>query len=485
MNPTTQTVPASKPKKIAPSKKAKAKQKTRTVVELQADIDAIKAKAPSSSSSSTVLEPEGFDTSFFRDLENTHPYGRVIFVGGAGTGKTRGAVDTCIGTYKMASCKKLVVVVDPESALHFLRPRFEAAGVPVRRMPSRTFADLARVFVDAAGVADAVIIDNISGYRDELIAAHKASTGASQLTPACWQLINSRWYSEFLQPLRRAPFHVFMTGREADIYEAVFDDEGRHESVKTGTKLRAGNDTAYEADLIVHMERVEVAVVDSKPVTVRRATVTKDRSDLIDGAVFDNPTFDSFKPAVAFKLKDGRPGTDFEEASTTGLLSGPAGSRHERRSLIGQIEAELSKLGDRRSAIVAAQRTAALNGSFQTSSWPTIELLDLEDLELGLDLLRGVMADGGRSLIIGRPQPMPADVVVAAVRDGLAAADADTLAGRNSALVAANTLASNLSEPHRSTAADLIKAAKKRWPSGTGGHAGSGAAPRRAPPTDS
>ena len=71
--------------------------------------------------------------------------------------------------------------------------------------------------------------------------------------------------------------------------------------VKSGVKMKMAGETPFESDMNVWME-LEQDVTDDGVKVWRAAQVMKDRSGLIDGKVFMNPTYKDFQPVVQFLM---------------------------------------------------------------------------------------------------------------------------------------------------------------------------------------
>jgi len=67
--------------------------------------------------------------------------------------------------------------------------------------------------------------------------------------------------------------------------------------------MKVEGETAYEPDMLVLMERFEEVLGEDKKVW-REATILKDRSTLLDGKTFKNPSYQDFAPSVEAMMAD-------------------------------------------------------------------------------------------------------------------------------------------------------------------------------------
>jgi hypothetical protein len=92
--------------------------------------------------------------------------------------------------------------------------------------------------------------------------------------------------------------------------------------------MKVEGETAYEPDMLILMERYEEVLGRQKRVW-REATIVKDRSTVLDGKTFEDPTFEDFAPAIRVMLAHGRKAATQAEGDsekvTNGELSRNAG----------------------------------------------------------------------------------------------------------------------------------------------------------------
>jgi len=238
------------------------------------------------------------DDGFFADLENTKPYLKAAFEGFPGTGKTYTAAMVAIGLYKLIGSTKPVVIFDTEKAAKFLLPFFAEKGIPVKQKESRSLADLKETMKRCRdGFSDILLIDSSTHVWENFVEAYRRNKNKTRLSFEDWGVIKPQWRQEFSDPFVRDPYHTIMTGRVGYEYDDEKDESGKRQIVKSGIKMKMEGDTAYEPDLLVMMDRTENLLGEKKEI-YREATIVKDRSTIIDGKTFRNPSFKDFLPAL-------------------------------------------------------------------------------------------------------------------------------------------------------------------------------------------
>lgn len=332
------------------------------------------------------------DDDFFSPLENTKPYLKVAFEGFAGCGKTYTAAQLAAGLHERIGSTKPIVIFDTERAAKFLRPFFADKGIRVLHKESRSLADLKETMRRCReGASDILFIDSITHVWESFLAAYAQKVRRTRLEFQDWGIIKPTWKTEFSDPFVRDPYHCMMTGRAGFEYAQEKDENGKRQLVKTGIKMKVEGETAYEPDMLVLMERFEEVLTDRKQVW-REATIIKDRSTLIDGRTFKNPSFQDFGPAIEAILADPTTRRPTEEGDATRLFKTEedrAEWRRRRDILLEEIEGFMVKHGLAGTAADAKRaKVAALQAGFQTASWTAISGLSVERIEEGFAALR-------------------------------------------------------------------------------------------------
>lgn len=333
---------------------------------------------------------------FFADIGNDKPFVKMALEGFAGSGKTHTAVVVAIGVHRMIGSKKPIVFFDTEKASKFVKPLFDEAGIKVKVKSSRSLADLTETMARCRdGFSDVLIIDSVSHCWQDWIEAYQRKKNRDRLSFDDWGPIKTEWRKRFSDPFVRDPYHIMMCGRVSFEYEnEVNEKTGKREIFKSGLKFRADSDLAYEPDWLLLMERQEVVIGKDKDVW-REATVLKDRSRLIDGKTFRNPTFECFEPAVR-ALFDGQGDAvkHSAERNSGDLIEDDSGEnwgreKRQRAIYAEEIQGELARAWGAQTAEHKAKRQELLERHFGTVSWTKIsEATASAALKRGLDALR-------------------------------------------------------------------------------------------------
>jgi hypothetical protein len=204
-----------------------------------------------------------------------------------------------------------------------------------------------------------------------------------------WGIIKPLWKKKFSDKFVTANCHIIFTGRAGYEYEdeVMEDDNGRkrREIHKSGIKMKAENETAYEPDLLVLMSRHEDILGDEKKVW-REAMIIKDRTTLIDGKTFKNPTFSDFEPFV-LQMLDGsikETAPEDQELNFKDHEHQINSNKKQRDIALDKIKSyfELMQIGTGKAE--KSLKVKILIAAFGTPSWQEIESLQFKDLNLGL-----------------------------------------------------------------------------------------------------
>lgn len=268
---------------------------------------------------------------FFAELENTTPYFKCALQGMAGTGKTFTAAQIAAGLWNRIGSDKPIIIFDTEKSAKFLKPMFAKAGVKVLVKQSRTLPDLMKTMqLCSDGEADILLIDSITHVYEQFLSDYQKRKGRSRLYFQDWGEIKPTWKREFSTRLVNSDCHIIFTGREGFTYDHIEDQKGNVEIVKSGVKMKAEGETAYEPDLLLRMERFEELLDHDKHVW-REATVVKDRSDLLDGRTFKDPSYEDFAPVIEFLLDDPREAVETVSHPNDDLIRDEEDGRKERQ----------------------------------------------------------------------------------------------------------------------------------------------------------
>jgi hypothetical protein len=335
-------------------------------------------------------------------------YLKLGLYGEAGSGKTFTASKVAIGLRQYIKSDKPIAFADTETGSDYVRHLFEDAGIKLMSAKTRAFSDLLGITDEAEKECAVLIVDSISHYWTEL---QDAWMKKNNLTRINWMKhsapIKAIW-RDFTERYVNSKLHIIICGRSSPIYEDVIDPEdGSKESRKTGTKMKTENEMGYEPSLLAEMTPVQL-IPSFGGKLVRRAFVKKDRFDILDGKLFDNPTFESFLPHIE-KLNLGGDHKALETGrDSLGLIRDEnSGEKRalNKEILCEKITNEIKKLYPGQSEKDKAARIALLEGTFGTNSWTEISTLFRNDrLEAGLDSLRAKVAE------VEGPAPEPEPV---------------------------------------------------------------------------
>jgi len=310
----------------------------------------------------------------------------------AGSGKTFTASQVAIGLSTLLKSDKPIAWADTETGSDFVKPRlFDPAGKKMFVAKTKSFSDLLKIVDEAEAGNDILIIDSISHFHDELMAAYLAANQLKRMRLKDWQPIKAAW-REFTERFVQSKLHVILCGRSSDVWEEKEDPEdGAKELQKVGTKMRAEREISYEPSLLVEMEAVQLSPRIGGEL-VRRAHVRKDRFDVIDGKVFDNPTLNDFMPHIALlniggehkAIEPGRNSQDIFERNDIGERKAI-----QKDILLEKIQNEIKKLYPGQTKEDQLAKIAILEELFQTNSWTQVSTFYSNDkLAEGLNNLQ-------------------------------------------------------------------------------------------------
>lgn len=358
---------------------------------------------------------------FFTPIGNTKPFLKANFYGFAGTGKTHTAALLAIGLHKRIGSQKPVVIFDTEKAAKFLKPLFAEAGIEALVRESKSLADL-KVTMQRMreGAADILIIDSISHVWEEYLQAYARKVNRTRLQFQDWGVIKPTWKAEFSDPFVADPYHVIMCGRAGYEYESeVSEETGKREIFKSGVKEKVEGETAYEPDIMILMNRFEEVLAKDKKIW-REATIIKDRSTILDGKTFTNPTYEHFAPAIEALLESPIPrGANVMPEGDTALLFRTEEEkyewRRERDKMIEEIDGLLTRIAPGATGKDRQLKLDLLDRVFGTTSMTAIGELRPEQLregytKLGLEAVAMGIAEiveieGRKRLVAKQPQP--------------------------------------------------------------------------------
>lgn len=326
-------------------------------------------------------------------------YLKCGMLGFQGSGKTYTAAKLAIGLAREVGNKKPVAFYDTETGSDFVKPLFDEAGIELLVAKTRAFKDLLAFMEEAEKTCSVGIIDSISHVWIELLEATQRALHVNRLLFHHWGGIKSNW-RQFTDLYVNSKLHVMLCGRAKWEYDYEEDEEGKKELIKTGTAMRAEAEMGYEPSLLLEMVRIRKSEITGDPNAkglIHRCYVIKDRTDTMNGAEIDNPTYEHFRPVLA-KLAIGGEhlGVDTRRRSDE-LIDNRERERMDRKRRIAVALEEIKNIfiendlsGSSKEA--TKERLAILKKCFGTGSWSAIEGMKLEEMETGLAALKLVFS---------------------------------------------------------------------------------------------
>lgn len=217
---------------------------------------------------------------------------KIGFYGAQGSGKTFTSLLIAEGLAERS--KKKIAFVDTEHGTDFYCKR-----VPERTAHPEAFEFDALYTRSLTEVLDAVksldpkeyavvVIDSMTHVWEAAKAAYDGKqTKIGTIPFQAWAKIKKP-YKELMAYLLSSPMHVLFCGRQGVEYET---DEESEELKAVGYKMKAEGETPYEPHILIRMESVR-AKKTNETATIY-AYAEKDRTGVLQGRTFANPTFNS------------------------------------------------------------------------------------------------------------------------------------------------------------------------------------------------
>jgi hypothetical protein len=322
----------------------------------------------------------------FTKAENTTSHLKMGMMGFAGSGKTYTATSIAIGLHKLAAVKKPIFFLDTETGSDWVKPRIEAAGIELFTAKTRAFRDLLAAVPEAEASASLLLVDSLTHFWIELTDAYMRTKKRTRLQFEDWAYLKTEW-RKFTDLFVNSNLHVIVCGRAGFEYDYSTDEEtGKKQLEKTGIKMKAEGEMGYEPSLLVLMEReMDMASKTNK----HFAKVLKDRSTLLDGKEFADPTFDHFLPHIQCLNLGGRQlGVDTTRTSVSLIPPDVRDNRSTQRKIVlDEIESLIVLHHPGQAAADKKKKLELLRTHFE-ASWTEIEtVMPLERLRAGYDTL--------------------------------------------------------------------------------------------------
>lgn len=339
-------------------------------------------------------------TSLFKPAEVTTAYLKMALMGFQGSGKTFTAIETAAGLVNLLrelnlpEGDKPIAFADTEKGSDWILPRVKAQGIEMITAKTRAFSDLLKLVREAEAHASVLVVDSLTHFWVELTETYCSKKARDlkresyRLQFQDWAFLKSEW-RKFTDLFINSKCHIILCGRAGFEYDYFEDDGGKKQLEKTGIKLKAEGEMGYEPDILILMERR--MNMDTKA-DEHIAHVVKDRSTILDGKEFADPTFKHFLPHVkCLNLGGKQMGVD---TSRTSAASIPHDAPRDKSSLQrGVVIDEINDLllhhnASGTSAADKKKRSDLMQKHFGTVSKTAIEeLMPLWDLRAGYDSL--------------------------------------------------------------------------------------------------
>jgi hypothetical protein len=336
-------------------------------------------------------------------------YLRMGLYGKAGSGKTRTATEVAMGLALDGEHKAIAFVDTEGNGVDYMLKPCSAAGVELYGIKTRNFREVLDAFREVPDLADVLIIDSVSHVWKELLETYQREKKRSFLQFQDWGPIKEKW-SKLTNAFLQAQFHTIVCGRAGVIYEQQDNDRGKKEIVAVGTKMRAEGEFEHEPSLLLEMHLVPVP--GQKP--INRAVVLKDRSDTMNGAVIDFPTYASFEPVLRALSPDGQH-VALDESKNSGTLFGADDwsayrEKMRKEELLDRMKAAFTIAGLGTSKADKQRQVELIRDSFgTTSAKEAFNKLDIDGLENGVRSLEKALevdpGDAVRDLGVHADEP--------------------------------------------------------------------------------
>lgn len=312
---------------------------------------------------------------------------KASFAGFAGSGKTRTSTEFIVGCYRKMCLSKPVLIIDNEKGSRFLIPFFKKKGIDAIVKETVTLADILMAFTFLnSGEIDFLFIDSLTKVWYQFVRDYKEANKKKFMTLQDWGKILPDWQEKFADKFVNMVGNCVFTGRGGFQYEMEENEEThKKEFVKSGVKMKMAGETPFEPDLNIWMDmRQEFNTHTNTTEVYREATILKDRSGLIDGLAFRNPTFKSFEPVIDYLINVDK-GDVAKTTSTENLAEYESyNERKVNKSIrLEEIQNTLTKKWPSTSGAEKQNKIKALETCFKTSSWTAIENMTLEQVDRG------------------------------------------------------------------------------------------------------
>lgn len=359
--------------------------------------------------------------SLLQKLQNGPGYLKAGFLGFQGSGKTWTSMLLAIGTREHMKQTGPIAMFDTEGGSDYIQKNVESiTGQALVGVKSRAFDDLMTVTRECIETGVSVlIVDSVTHIWREVCEAYLKEINDARRRQAeeknwsfkskkalefqDWSHVKSLW-SKWTDLYLNAPLNIIIAGRAGFEYDMqTNEDTNKKELIKTGIKMKTESEFGFEPSLLVEMEREQVGGNNGTFDQKIRATVIKDRFNLINGSTRlfqpnkDRKTelkavMDFFSPHISQLIPKNHSQIDTQVKTFTGADEEGntewAREKKTRTILSEEIQGILVAKFPGQDAESKKTKAELLFKYFNTRSWTAIENMSSERLRDGLSSLK-------------------------------------------------------------------------------------------------
>lgn len=351
-----------------------------------------------------------------KKAEITLAFAKIGILGFQGAGKSYTAWLIALGLAKMTGNNK-VEYIDSETGSDFFIPWAKKEGIDLYQTKTRSFVDLKKAIEESEKEKIGVIIsDSMTHFWKDLMESYKIKLKRDRLQFQDWDIVKREW-STYTDIFVNSAIHIIACGRAGFEYDYDYNEDGSKDLIKVGTRMKVESEFGFEPHLVIEMERTTKTKKDLEEIHkipeikkrrekkealsikigsewIHRAHVLKDRTDSINGKIFDNPNFESFLPHFQ-KINIGGKHFGVETQTQTQELFSIEGKpdwkikQEQKEIAIAEFFAELDKKFP--SPTSPPQKRARLilgDHIFGVKTKEAINILDGEIIKSGLEYLK-------------------------------------------------------------------------------------------------
>lgn len=293
----------------------------------------------------------------FKRAEPKQAFLKVSIYGPSGSGKTFGTLLMAEGLAHREGRK--IAYIDTERGTDFYSQEVKTRQVHPNAFVfdavyTKSLDESAReIYALDPKEYGVIVIDSMSHLWQSTMDAYTGKrTKIDSIPMHAWGKIKAP-YKRLISWLIDAPFHVFILGRQQNVFDT--DDSG--EMKKVGVRMRAEGETPYETHINIRME-CERDPNDTTRSTYR-AFIEKDRTGVLSGRTIANPSFKTIEPILPLLGSvQGKTMTQEEAAEMDAVLE----DKEEEREVEKAKNSSLMK-NDISNAMISAKNIEELNAA--------------------------------------------------------------------------------------------------------------------------